>query len=159
METRPATLEDCGALARAMSEVVAEGRWLATEEAPTEDLEQRFRASVEWDGYYLFVLEDDGEAVGGLGMQPTQADGVLSLGMWVLARSRGRGGGRLLMEAALDARPANVHKIELEVFPENAAAIALYRSTGFEEEGVRRDHYRRRDGSLRSALIMARLFS
>ena len=27
-----------------------------------------------------------------------------------------------------------------------------------EEEGLRRDHYRRRDGSLRSALIMARLF-
>jgi putative acetyltransferase len=64
----------------------------------------------------------------------------------------------MLMEAALAARPADAHKIELEVFPDNEAAIGLYRSFGFEEEGLRRDHYRRRDGSLRSALVMARLF-
>jgi RimJ/RimL family protein N-acetyltransferase len=66
-------------------------------------------------------------------------------------------GGQALLEAALNARPAEVHKIELEVFPDNEAAIGLYRSYGFEQEGVRRDHYRRNDGSLRSAVIMARL--
>jgi putative acetyltransferase len=91
-------------------------------------------------------------------MHPTNAKGVLSLGMWLLPQWRGRGGGRMLMEAALEARPPHVHKIELEVFPDNEAAIALYRSLGFEQEGVRRDHYRRLDGSLRSALLMARLF-
>ena len=159
MEVRPATIADCGELARGMGSVVEEGRWLATESStPVEDLEQRFRASVEWDGWFLFVLEDGGEIVGSLGMQPTQADGVLSLGMWVLPEWRGRGGGRRLMEAALEARPTSIHKIELEVFPDNEAAIGLYRSLGFEEEGLRRDHYRRLDGSLRSALIMARLF-
>lgn len=159
MKVRAATIADCGELARGMSVVVAEGRWLATEaSAPTEDLAQRFRASVEWDGWFLFVLEDGGEIVGSLGMQPTHADGVLSLGMWVLPEWRGRGGGRMLIEAALETRPADVHKIELEVFPDNEAAIGLYRSTGFEEEGLRRDHYRRLDGSLRSALVMARLF-
>ena len=104
------------------------------------------------------MLEDGGEPVGSLGLQPTQADGVLSLGMWILPEWRGRGGGRMLIEAALDGAAADVHKIELEVFPDNAAAIALYRSIGFEQEGLRRDHYRRLDGSLRSALIMARLF-
>ncbi len=139
--------------------MVEEGRWLATEAStPTEDIEQRFRAAVEWDGHLLFVLEDDGEPVGGLGLHPTAAEGVLSLGMWVLAEHRGRGGGRMLVEAALAERPADSHKIELEVFPDNAAAIGLYRSTGFEWEGLRRDHYRRADGSLRSALIMAQLF-
>jgi [ribosomal protein S18]-alanine N-acetyltransferase len=159
MEVRPARIEDCETLARGMSAVVAEGRWLATETTtPMEDLEQRVRASVEWDGFFLFVLEAGGEAVGSLGMQPTQAEGVLSLGMWILPEWRGRGGGRQLIEAALAARPARIHKIELEVFPDNAAAIALYRSTGFEEEGLRREHYRRLDGSLRSALIMSRLF-
>ena len=91
-------------------------------------------------------------------MNPTHAPGVLALGMWVLPEWRGRGGGRLLAEAAIDARPADVHKIELEVFTDNEPAIALYRSLGFEEEGLRRDHYRREDGSLRSALVMARLF-
>jgi RimJ/RimL family protein N-acetyltransferase len=159
MEVRPAKIDDCERLARGMRSVVEEGRWLATESSvPVEDLEERFRTGVEWDGHFLFVLEDGGETVGALGMQPTQADGVLSLGMWILPRWRGRGGGRMLMEAALDARRADVHKIELEVFPDNATAIALYRSMGFEQEGLRRDHYRRLDGSLRSALIMARLF-
>jgi RimJ/RimL family protein N-acetyltransferase len=159
MEVRPAKIEDCGALAQGMSVVVAEGRWLATPPGtPTEDLEQRFRAGVEWDGRLVLVLEDEGEIVGALGLNPTEADGVLSLGMWVLPGWRGRGGGRKLVEAALAARPQSVHKIELEVFPDNEAALALYRSTGFEQEGLRRDHYRREDGSLRSALLMARLF-
>lgn len=48
-----------------------------------------------------------------------------------------------------------MHKIELEVWPDNARAIALYARAGFEVEGVRRNHYRRRDGTLRSAMIMA----
>jgi putative acetyltransferase len=50
-----------------------------------------------------------------------------------------------------------LHKVELEVWPDNARAIALYKAHGFEIEGERRQHYRRRDGTLRSSLIMARL--
>jgi putative acetyltransferase len=159
MEVRAARIEDCAAIARGMKAVVEEGGWLATEPStPVEDLEERFRAAVEWDGHLLFVLEDEGEPVGSLGLHPSQVDGVLSLGMWILPPWRGQGGGRLLIEAALAALPADVHKVELEVFPDNAAAIGLYRSFGFEQEGLRRDHYRREDGSLRSALLMARLF-
>ena len=56
MEVRAATIADCEELARGMRSVVEEGRWLATESStPAEDLEQRFRASVEWDGWFLFV--------------------------------------------------------------------------------------------------------
>ncbi len=64
----------------------------------------------------------------------------------------------MLLDAAIEARPADVHKIELEVWPDNEAAIRLYEGAGFEREGLRRDHYRRRDGRLHSSLIMARLF-
>lgn len=143
-----------------MKVVADEGRWLATESMATlEELEERFRGALEaGEDNILFVLQEDGELVGALGMHPTRAKGVLSLGMWLLPKWRGRGGGQMLMEAALEARPPHVHKIELEVFPDNEAAIALYRSLGFEQEGVLRDHYRRLDGSLRSALLMARLF-
>jgi RimJ/RimL family protein N-acetyltransferase len=159
MKVRPATIEDCGAIARGMKIVVDEGRWLATEAStPVEDLEQRFRAAVEWEEQLLLVLEDGSELVGSLGLHPSSTAGVLSLGMWILAGWRGRGGGRMLMEAALASIPADAHKIELEVFPDNEVAIGLYRSLGFEEEGLRRDHYRREDGSLRSSLLMARLF-
>jgi RimJ/RimL family protein N-acetyltransferase len=159
MRVREATLDDCEAMGRAMKIVVDEGRWLATEASSAEELEQRFRYAVETDGNLLFALVEEGELIGALGMHPTHAAGVLSMGMWILPEWRRRGGGRMLVEAAIGARPAEVHKIELEVFPDNAAAIGLYRSLGFEEEGVRRKRiHRRRDGTLRSGLIMARLF-
>ena len=159
MKVREATTEDCEAIGRGMKAVVEEGRWLATEPGtPLEDLVERFRAAVEWDGHFLFVLEDGGQLIGSLGLHPSPADGVLTLGMWVLPEWRGRGGGRMLIEAALASVPPEAHKIELEVFPDNDAAISLYREFGFEEEGLRRRHYRRRDGSLRSALLMARLY-
>jgi RimJ/RimL family protein N-acetyltransferase len=158
MRVRPATVEDCEAIGRGMKVVVEEGSWLATESATgATELAVRHRLAIE-HGEPVFALEDEGEVVGALGLRPARAAGVLSLGMWILPSHRGRGGGRMLVDAGLAARPADVHKIELEVWPDNEAAIGLYRAMGFEREGLRRDHYRRQDGSLRSALIMARLF-
>lgn len=156
MQVRAAATEDCEAIGAGMKLVVDERRWLATEEATADELAARFRQMIA-EGDQIFVLEDEGEIFGMLALHP-RTTGVVSLGMWVLSRHRGRGGGRMLMEAALAARPPYVHKIELEVWPENEPAVGLYRSFGFEEEGLRRSHYRRRDGSLRSALIMGRLF-
>jgi putative acetyltransferase len=113
------------------------------------------------EGQKLFALED-GESGGGLvgliNLRPTRIEGVDSIGMWILAAHRGKGGGRMLVDAAVEARSPDVHKIELEVWPENEAAIRLYERAGFEREGLRRDHYRRRDGRLHSSVIMARLF-
>lgn len=159
MRVREATIDDCDTLGRGMKVVVDEGRWLATELGTAQEMTDRFSHAVLDEEHTLLALESGGEVVGALGMHPTGVNGVLSMGMWVLPGERGRGGGRMLMAAAIDAVPDGIHKLELEVFPDNEAAIALYRSFGFEQEGVRRDHYRRRDGSLRSALIMARLFS
>ncbi len=106
----------------------------------------------------VLVLEEAGAIVGAVGVHATRARGVLSLGMVVLAEFRGRGGGRALLQAALaHARASGAHKVELEVWPDNGRAIALYASAGFAVEGVRRSHYRRRDGSLRSAIVMALL--
>lgn len=85
------------------------------------------------------------------------ARGVVSLGMCIVAPARGQGGGRALLDAAMAwLADSDMHKVDLEVWPDNAPAIALYTQYGFEVEGLLRDHYRRRDGSLRSALIMAR---
>jgi RimJ/RimL family protein N-acetyltransferase len=135
MRVRDATIDDCEWLARAAKVVADEGRWLLIEsDIQLTELSGRFRRAIE----------DENQ--------------LLSLGMWILPQWRGRGGGRQLLEAALDARPGHVHKLELEVFPDNPAAIGLYGSMGFEEEGLRRGHYRRLDGSLRSALLTARLF-
>ena len=110
------------------------------------------------EGSTFFVLDDGGRVVGTLGLHLTHADGVLVLGMSLLAELRGKGWGRALLQAAIDhARGARAHKIELEVWPDNAPAIALYEQFGFAVEGTRRDHYRRKDGSLRSSQLMALL--
>jgi RimJ/RimL family protein N-acetyltransferase len=157
MRTRRAELADVEAMGEGMKRVVDEGGLLATQPpGDASELAGRYRETLE-AGNVVLVLEADGEVVGALGLQPTAANGVLSLGMWILREQRGRGGGRTLMEAALRAASElGAHKVELEVYPDNGRAIGLYTSMGFGVEGVRRDHYRRRDGTLQTSIVMAR---
>jgi len=56
---------------------------------------------------------------------------------------RGRGIGHAVVRALLTAaRARGITSVFLEVRPSNAPALALYRSEGFEEVGVRRSFYR-----------------
>jgi len=161
MRTRPATADDAETFAAVVAAVAEEGRWIATE--PPVDVAARAALVREWlqrgDGL-LLLEDDDGRVVGCLGLHRRGAEGVASLGMCIVAEARGRGGGRALVDAAMAwLADSDMHKVELEVWPDNERAIGLYERYGFEVEGLRRDHYRRCDGSLRSALIMARLLS
>jgi ribosomal protein S18 acetylase RimI-like enzyme len=71
---------------------------------------------------------------------------------------RGRGVGSALLAAAIEkARDEKLHKLSLEVFPHNVAAIALYRRFGFVEEGRRVKHYRRASGEFWDSIVMGRL--
>jgi RimJ/RimL family protein N-acetyltransferase len=145
-------------MARILAAVAQEGL-IATE--PPVDVEARaelMREVIEGDGPAAsWVLEDEGQQVGNADVVESDAPGVLSLGMAILPEARGHGGGRALLAAIVaHARSCGAHKLELEVWPGNARAISLYVSAGFEVEGLRRNHYLRRDGSLRSSLIMAR---
>ncbi|HEV7885215.1 MAG TPA: GNAT family N-acetyltransferase [Solirubrobacteraceae bacterium] len=158
LKVRRATAQDGEAFASVVAAVAAEERWIGHE--PPVDLPafaQRTRAQLE-AGDVLWVLEQEGRVVGTLGLHATRAAGVMSVGMCILDEARGRGGGRLLMETVVaHALASPLHKVELEVWTDNARAIALYEAFGFEVEGERRRHYRRRDGTLRSVFIMARL--
>ena len=59
------------------------------------------------------------------------------------------------MQAAVGwARDQGLHKLSLEVFAHNAAAIALYRKCGFMEEGRRVRQYRRASGELWDSIVM-----
>jgi ribosomal protein S18 acetylase RimI-like enzyme len=133
--------------------VAAEGFLGAQPPVNLEERSLRFGELVEQEA--LWVLEHEGKVVGYAGA-PEMVPGVLGIGMAILAEARGQGGGRALLAAIQEhARATDAHKISLEVWTDNARAIALYAAAGFEVEGLRRDHYRRRDGSLRSTLIMA----
>ncbi len=81
---------------------------------------------------------------------------VGKLEIFLSAECRGKGIGRVLMDAALDwAREhPTLSKIGLTVFEDNTRAVNLYRSMGFEIEGRRVGEYREPDGTLRNDLLM-----
>ena len=54
--------------------------------------------------------------------------------LWIEAQRRGRGLGRAIVAAIFDAlRTRDVKALQLAVRPENARALRLYRSLGFED--------------------------
>lgn len=157
MIVRRAGVADVTDAARTVAAVAPEGFLGAQPPVDVEQRTERLRDIVE-RGHPagLWVLEDDdGRQIGHAAVEET-TPGVLTIGMAILAEFRGRGGGRTLLAAVQEhARTSGAHKISLEVWVDNARAIALYGAAGFEVEGLRRDHYLRRDGRLRSTLIMA----
>ena len=157
MIVRRASVADVGDVARVVAVVAPEGFLGAQPPVDVDERASRLRALLEaGEPAAMWVLEDEGETVGYLALQES-VPGVLSLGMAILPQQRGQGGGRALLDAALEhAGEIGAHKISLEVWTDNARAIALYAGAGFDVEGLRRDHYRRQDGTLRSTLIMAR---
>ena len=77
------------------------------------------------------------------------------LGMGVISSHRGQGLGRRLLAVAIeDAFAKGIERIELEVFASNQAAIGLYKTHGFEEEGRKRKA-RKLDGQYEDFIIMA----
>jgi RimJ/RimL family protein N-acetyltransferase len=107
----------------------------------------------------VFVAEENGAIVGRLSISRDAhpaSEHVADLGLMVAREFRRRGVGTALMEEAERwARELGVRKLELHVFPHNEAAIALYKGLGYEAEGFRRHHYRRR-GELLDAILMAK---
>jgi L-phenylalanine/L-methionine N-acetyltransferase len=102
----------------------------------------------------------DGSIVGSIGLQRMAGrrahTGVL--GMGVHDAFQGRGIGTALMEAVVEAadRWLGLTRLQLTVYADNPAAIALYRKFGFEVEGTFRA-FALRDGAYVDALAMARL--
>jgi putative acetyltransferase len=82
----------------------------------------------------------------------------MMLGISVAREAHGQGVGSALMAAMCDYadRWAGVLRLELTVYADNAAAIALYRKFGFFVEGTHRA-YALRDGRYADAIAMARL--
>jgi RimJ/RimL family protein N-acetyltransferase len=77
------------------------------------------------------------------------------LGMGIDADYRGRGLGERLVRAALaHASRIGLERVELQVFPSNTAARALYQKAGFDVEGVKR-RARKLDGRYEDLVQMA----
>jgi putative acetyltransferase len=122
----------------------------------------RKRLSEPSEDLFSLVACVDGEVVGNLGLETNATRWRMRhtgrIGMAVRDDWQGKGVGSALMEAALDLADnwLNLTRIELHVYVDNAAGIALYEKFGFEIEGTHR-RFAFRDGEYVDAYSMARL--
>ena len=109
----------------------------------------------------LLVAERAGRVLGSLGLHPAtqiRRRHVAMLGISVDMTCQRQGVGSALMQAACDYADgwAQILRIELTVFTDNAGAIALYQRFGFRHEGTHVG-YALRQGAYRDVHAMARL--
>ncbi|MDR9865403.1 MULTISPECIES: GNAT family N-acetyltransferase [Pseudomonas] len=121
----------------------------------------RQRVMADSERALKLVALHQGEVIGHLGLEHysrIRRSHAGSFGMGVAVAWQGKGVGSTLLAAALDVADnwMNLHRVELTVYADNEAAIALYRKFGFEDEGLFRD-YAVRDGQWVDTLSMARL--
>lgn len=112
------------------------------------------------EGFMAIVAVQDVEVLGQLSLtvlQHPRRRHVATFGMGVRASATRRGVGSALVQAAVTHAEqwANVSRIEIEVYTDNAAAIALYAKHGFMVEGTARN-YAFRDGAYVDIHHMAR---
>ena len=105
--------------------------------------------------YVCRVDEAESGEIRGYAILMPAADEAELLNIGVAQAEQRKGLGRAMLAEMLGiARGRNMWRVFLEVHSANAAAIALYRSAGFSEIGMRRGYYRNMDDS-EDALVMA----
>jgi putative acetyltransferase len=109
----------------------------------------------------FLIAERGGRIVGNAGVHPAlhvRRRHTAGIGMAVARDAQGQGVGSALMAAIVDWADnwAQLLRLELTVYTDNQAGLALYRKFGFVAEGTHRA-YAMRDGVYVDAVCMARL--
>ena len=157
MWSRAASEEDAEAIARIYNEGIEER--IAT----FETSRRTAREIREWfDGRHpVVVVEEEGAVIS---FATTSAysprgcySGVAEFSVYTAGEARGRGAGRLAMEALMEAaEEAGFWKLVSRVFVENTSSRKLLISLGFREVGVHEKHARL-DGIWRDVVVVERL--
>ena len=89
------------------------------------------------------VLTKTGSVLGWAALSSVSArqvyKGVAEVSVYVGVAARGRGVGKALLEALVEESEADgIWTLQAGIFPENVGSIALHKSCGFREVGVRR---------------------
>jgi len=160
MKTRDAAADDAAAIARIYNEGIDDR--VAT-------FETRHRTAddvVRWfDGRHpaVVVVDDDGEVIAFAATSTYRPRdcyaGIAEFSVYAARAARGRGAGRMAMEALFTAtRRAGFWKLVSRVFVENVASRNLLRSVGFREVGAYERHAQL-DGIWRDVVIVEKLLT
>ena len=158
---RPARPTDSRGLARLLSGVRREGRWLVTPPSAVSQPSEAFFIGemIRGEDGLALVAEADGEAIGNVLVtieRNVVSSHVGTLSIVVAEGWRDVGIGSALVRAAQAwSAEHGLLKVALAVFPDNERAIAVYEHAGFVREGLRRRQYRADRNVLRDELLMA----
>jgi len=153
----PLAAEDWPAAARIYNDGIATGD--ATFEAAAPSWQDFSSARA---GHPAIVARSaEGELLGWAALSRVSSravyHGVGAVSIYVAPAHAGRGVGRVLLEALIEAsESAGFWTLEAGIFPENRASLALHERCGFMRVGVRRRVGQMRDGRWRDVLLYER---
>jgi L-amino acid N-acyltransferase YncA len=82
--------------------------------------------------------------------------GVAEVSVYVAAQARGRGVGKVLLQSLIEhSERCGIWTLQAGIFPENVPSIALHKSCGFREVGIRQK-LGQRDDVWRDVLLLER---
>jgi len=147
MLVRKATVNDARQVADVMNSVIAEGKYTIFDRPFSEEEEINFISTLGIRSA-LHVAEIDGEITGVQSIDlltdlAASVQHVATMGTWLRLGCRGLGIGRSLAEESFCfARSHDYRKILIQVLADNHRALRFYRSLGFCDIGIARQHVR-----------------
>jgi L-amino acid N-acyltransferase YncA len=160
LSTRLATVEDAGAIAAIYNEGI-EDRIATFETEPRTPAQIASQLKDKGDRFPTMVAEHGGRIVAWASAGPYRSRpayaGVAEHSVYVARAARGKGAGRVVLEALCAAyAERGFWKLVSRIFPENVASVALHERSGFRVVGVYRRHGKL-EGAWRDCVIVERL--
>lgn len=144
MQIRNATSHDVPALLVIANETVAEDRWV-TRSPGQEYNADDFLVDLGVPDRAVIVATVEDQIAGLIRLRRFEGD--MHFGLVVRREYRRLGIGRALVDAAIEwAKQIGVSSLHLTVFSHNAAAIELYRRSGFRQTRYQPSHLTRTNG-------------
>lgn len=100
----------------------------------------------QWNESHLrecrLVAKSEGKIVGWVALSPISERcayrGVAEVSLYIISSARGQGVGKALLKAAIEeSERVGIWTLQGGTFPENVASLALQKSCGFREVGIR----------------------
>lgn len=155
MELRPMQAEDWHSVADIYREGIATGFATFETDIPTYEA---------WDAAHMdscrLVVTENKKVLGWAALSPVSSrcvyGGVAEVSVYVAFESRGKGVGKLLMEALIrESEKKGLWTIQSGIFPENKGSIELHKKVGFRFIG-KRERVGKLDGEWKDNLLFER---